>query len=161
MTLVVPFDGSDLAVTALARAAQFGAVLDEDVLAVSVLPRGNVEYARERGWIGPDELYDHDAVVATLRERVLDVCPSATFRHETVDRNSPTGTISNRLRRVARTANASMVFVGSENAGRIVSALSSVGASVAAEETYDVVIVRHTTPSKVAALREAAATDEG
>ena len=144
MTLVVPFDGSDLSRAALVRARQFASVFEENVIAISVIPRGNTDYARERGWIGPTERYDHDAVLETLRESAAECCPSAEFRHDTVDRNSPRGTISNCLRRMARDADASMVFIGSENAGRIVSALSSVGASVAAEDAYDVVIVRHT-----------------
>jgi len=41
MTLVVPFDGSDLAEAALVRATEFGSVFDEDVLAISVIPKGN------------------------------------------------------------------------------------------------------------------------
>jgi len=40
MTLVVPFDGSELAEAALVRATEFGNVLEEDVLAVSVIPKG-------------------------------------------------------------------------------------------------------------------------
>ncbi|MFB6120412.1 MAG: universal stress protein [Halobacteriaceae archaeon] len=154
MTLVVPFDGSDLSAAALRRAAAFRTVFEKRVLAVSVIPAGNADYARERGWLGPAERYDLSDVVATLRQQVQSHCPSADFRHETVDRNSPTGTISNRLRRIAREADASMVFVGSENAGRVVRSLSSVGASVASDDTYDVVIVRHTNPSTLVGRRD-------
>mgnify|MGYP003836178145 CR=1 FL=1 len=39
MTILVPFDGSDLAEAALIRATQFGNLFDEDVLAVSVIPK--------------------------------------------------------------------------------------------------------------------------
>ncbi|MFC3958168.1 universal stress protein [Halovivax cerinus] len=155
MTLVVPFDGSELAEAALVRATEFGTVFDEDVLAVSVVPNGNADYARERGWIDPDEDFDREAVVSTLHRQVTDLCPSADFRHKLVDRYAPTGSIANRLRAVARDEDASMVFIGSENAGHLVTAVSSVGGTVATDASYDVVIVRHRRPTKIATLRDA------
>src|SRR6056297_1158748 len=100
MTLVVPFDGSDLAEAALVRATEFGSVFDEDVLAVSVIPNGNRDYARERDWIEQDEEFDLESVVSTLHKQVTDLCPSADFRHKVVDRYAPSGTISKRLREV-------------------------------------------------------------
>ncbi|WP_049929061.1 universal stress protein [Halopiger goleimassiliensis] len=153
MTFVVPFDGSDLAEAALVRAAEFSDALEEPVLAVSVIPEGNAEYARERGWIGPEEAYDLEAVVATLHRQVTDLHPAANFRHALVDRYAPSGTISKRIRQLAREVDASMVVVGSENAGRVVNAMATVGTSVAADEAYDVVIVRHRRPSKIASVR--------
>jgi hypothetical protein len=48
-----------------------------------------------------------------------------------------------------------MVFLGSENAGHIVTSVNSVGASVAAEDSYDVVIVRDRSPAKIAKLKNA------
>jgi hypothetical protein len=48
-----------------------------------------------------------------------------------------------------------MVFLGSENAGHLVSSVSSVGPSVAADDAYDVVIVRHRSPAKIAKLQNA------
>ena len=155
MTLVVPFDGSDLAEAALVRATEFGSVFDEDVLAVSVIPKGNKDYAREHGWIGQDEEFDLESVVSTLHEQVVNLCPSADFRHKVVDRYVRSGSISKRLRKVAREEDASMVFLGSENAGHLVSAVSSVGSSVAADEAYDVVIVRDRSPAKIAKLQNA------
>jgi len=155
MTLVVPFDGSDLAEAALVRATEFGSVFDEDVLAISVIPKGNNDYAREHGWIGQDEEFDLESVVSTLHEQVVNLCPSADFRHKVVDRYAPSGSISKRLRKVAREEDASMVFLGSENAGHLVSAVSSVGSSVAADEAYDVVIVRDRSPAKIAKLQNA------
>jgi nucleotide-binding universal stress UspA family protein len=154
VTLVVPFDGSDLAEAALVRAAEFGAVLDEEVLAVSVIPRGNADYARKRGWIESDEAFDTDAVVSKLRDRVTDTCPDAEFRHELVDRYAPSGTISKRVRKVADEVDAAMVFLGSENAGRMVTSVSSVGGGIASDAGYDVVIVRHRRPSPIPELRE-------
>jgi len=154
MTFVVPFDGSELAAAALVRAVEFGGVLDERVLTVSVIPDGNAAYAQERGWLEADEPFDREAVVATLQEDVTALAPNAEFRYETVGRRATAGTIASRLRGIAREVDASMVFVGSENAGRLVSSLSSVGGTVAADDAYDVVIVRNRTPSKVPRVAE-------
>ena len=155
MTLVVPFDGSELAEAALVRATEFGNVFDEDVLAVSVIPKGNTDYAREHDWIGQNEDFDLEAVVSTLHEQVTDLSPSADFRHKVVDRYAPSGSIAKRLRNVARDEDASMVFIGSENAGHLVSAVSSVGSTVATGEAYDVVIVRDRSPAKIAKVKNA------
>lgn len=161
MTLVVPFDGSELAEAALVRATEFGIVFDEDVLAVTVIPRGNPDYARERGWIGPSQSFDMEAVVSTVHEQVTDLCPSADFRHKTVDRYAPTGTIAKRVRKIAQKVDASMVFIGSDNAGHLVSTISSVGRSIAIDDEYDVVIVRDRTPAKISKLRNASPHDKG
>lgn len=155
MTFVVPFDGSELAEAALVRASEFGRVLGERVAAVVVIPEGNAEYARERGWIGADEPFDGEAVVSSLRDRVAGVVPTADFTHVVVDTYAPTGTVAKRIRSVAAGEDASMVFVGSENAGQVVTSVSSVGGAVSSEGEYDVVIVRNRTPSKVARIREA------
>jgi nucleotide-binding universal stress UspA family protein len=156
MTLVVPFDGSKLAETALVRATEFSAVFDEDVIAVTVIPKNDTSYARKKGWIGPEESFDLDAIVRGLSERVRDLCPSADFRHEVVGRYTSHGAIGNTLRQVAREERASMVFIGSENAGHLVTSVSSVGSNVAAEDFYDVVIIRHQQPARIEKLREAA-----
>ncbi len=155
MTLVVPFDGSELAEAALVRATEFGTVFDGDVLAVSVIPGDNVDYAGERGWIGPDEPFDLASIVSSLYKRVTDPCPSADFRHEVVDRYAPSGEISTRVRKMAREEDASMVFIGSENAGHLVTAISSVGGAIATDNAYDVVIVRHRGPARIAKLENA------
>ncbi|WP_338738026.1 universal stress protein [Haloplanus salilacus] len=156
MAFVVPFDGSELAKTALVRAVEFGRVLDERVIAISVIPEGNASYARERGWIDRDAPFDLDAAVGTLHESVAAHAPNAEFRYAVVGRHATSGTIASRIRRMAKEADASMVFVGSENAGHVVSSLSSVGDTVAADDTYDVVIVRNRTPSTIDALDAAA-----
>ncbi len=44
------------------------------------------------------------------------------------------------------------MFLGSDNVSRIVTPLTSVGVHVAAEESYDVFIVRRPTPSNLEAL---------
>lgn len=146
MTLVVPFDGSELSESALRRAVEFGDVFDEEVIAVTVVPDSNTSYARERGWLDGDEPFDRQTVVSRLSGHVESIAPDATHRHVLVDRYAPAGTISNRLRRVAWDVDATMVFVGSDNAGQIIQSISSVGTNVATDSAYDVVIVRNPTP---------------
>lgn len=155
MTLIVPFDGSELAETALVRASEFGTVFEEPVLAVTVIRDENGEYAREQGWIDHDEDFDLDVIVGRVNDQVNDLAPSADYRHQLVDRYAPSGSIALRIRRVAREQDASMVFLGSANAGHLVVGVSSVARSVAADDAYDVVIVRHRRPAKIAKLKEA------
>ena len=155
MTLVVPFDASDLSETALVRAAEFGVVFNEEVVAVSVIPKDDTSYARERGWLGPEEPFDLQSVVATLKAEVTNLAPSADFRYKVVGRYASSGAIGNKLREMAVDERASMVFIGSENAGHLVTSVSSVGSTVAAEDFYDVVIVRHAQTARIEKLREA------
>jgi nucleotide-binding universal stress UspA family protein len=160
MTLVVPFDGSDLAEAALVRATEFGVVFDEPVLTVTVIRDENTDDARTHGWLEPDEAFDLDVITDRLRDQVTALAPNATFRYQIVDRYAPTGTVASRIRRVAREEDASIVFLGSENAGHLVVGLSSVGRSVAADHAYDIVIVRHRRPTKIAALKDASPHNE-
>ena len=155
MTLLVPFDGSELAEAALVRAMEFSTVFDEDVLAVSVIPKGNTSYARERDWLDDEEPFSMQTIVSNLHEQVVGLAPSANFRHKTVDKYAPSGSISTAIRKVAKQEDVSMVFLGSDNAGHLVTSVSSVGGNVASDEAYDVVIVRQRTPAKIAKLRNA------
>lgn len=141
MSFVVPFDGSSLAGAALRRATSLADLVDTRVVAVSVVPQ-NAAYARERGWIGPDEPFSASAIVDRLREQVGDVAPDAEFRHVTVDKYARSGTIAKAIRRLAVEERASVVFVGSDDAGHLVTSIASVGANVAADSRYDVHIVR-------------------
>jgi nucleotide-binding universal stress UspA family protein len=159
MTLVVPFDGSELSKTALVRAAQFETVFDQPVVAVSVVPRNNTSYAREHGWIEPNQPFDGEAVVEGLRESVAEVAPDAEFHHISVGRSSPSGTIANKIRKFARDNDASIVFVGSKNAGRIASSLS-VGSSVSSDRSYDTMIISHARPIQIPELEAAIPTEE-
>ncbi|MEE6209584.1 universal stress protein [Salarchaeum sp. III] len=155
MPFVVPFDGSRLSVAALvnARVHQVGfdnlpqdvrglASREEppDITAVSVVPR-RASYAREKDWLDDDEPFDPEAVVEHLRERVAEIAPSADFAYEYTDTTSA-GAIGQQLRRKARKLDATTVFVGSENAGRIVTPVMSVGSRVSNEQDYNVVLVR-------------------
>jgi nucleotide-binding universal stress UspA family protein len=153
MTLIVPFDGSKLSEAALIRAVQFQTVLEEDVVVVSVIPRNNTEYARERGWIDETEPFDAETVVSYLERTVVERAPEATFQQIFVDRHAPRGTISNRIRRFARDHDASIVFVGSDNAGRMVRGIT-VGASVAGDRSYDTMIISNEILPEIEKLEE-------
>jgi nucleotide-binding universal stress UspA family protein len=144
MTILVPFDGSDLSESALVRATALGEAFDESVLAVTIIPQHNAEYARERGWLGPDEECDHQMVVSRIHERVTDIAPSADFQHRTVGRYASAGSIATQLRKTAKDTDATLVAIGSDNAGHMVSSIHSVGSTVAADDMFDVLIVRQT-----------------
>jgi len=121
MSLLVPFDGSKLATKALERADAFGDLLDEAVIVLTVIP-DDAEYARERGWITQGEPFDPDAIATGMQTRAEEVAPEATVRIERVSSDEPTATsttnVVREIRRIAGEIEASVVFIGSENAGR-------------------------------------------
>jgi len=144
MTIVVPFDGGELSRAALRRGGELGRALDQQVVAVSVIPVSNEVYARERGWIDETDTFDSETIVSSLSEQVYALAPEVTFEYEVVGRYAQPGEIASKLRRTAREKNADLVVLGSDNAGHIVTSVSSVASPVAADDAYDVLIVRHT-----------------
>jgi hypothetical protein len=145
MTFVVPFDGSDLAEAALTKAKLYAIALDElsridtedlfpggapELVAVCVVPE-SARYARKKGWIDEGEEFRARTVAERLHERVTDIAPSANFQTVRVDRD------------------ATDLFIGSENAGRIVTPVTSVGRGVATDDRFDVHIVRRKLPPKL------------
>jgi len=157
MTFVVPFDGSTLSEAALARAVEYGDALGQEVVAVSVVPERK-RFAREKGWIGEGESFDVDAAVETLRERVADVAPDVAFEAERIREYPPPEELADRVEQLALAHDPTVLFVGSENVGRIVTPLASVGAQVSDDPTYDVYLVRSAEPRAIAGL-DAAADD--
>lgn len=151
MTLLVPFDGSDLSKAALVRAAQFDGLLEEGVIVITVIPKKNAKYARERGWIDETDPFDTEQIVSTLRSAVADIAPDAEFRYEFVDRYAPSGGIARVLRRFARDNDTSIAFIGSENAGRIVTGFT-VGSVVSTDRNYDTMIVNSVRPKPIGTL---------
>ncbi|ARS90406.1 universal stress protein [Natrarchaeobaculum aegyptiacum] len=145
MTLLVPYDGSALAREALEKAATFGELLDEEVVVLTVIP-DDAEYARERNWITQGEPFDPDTIAAGLQTRADEVAPETTFRTKRVSSDEPTATATTQvvreIRRVAAEIEASVVFIGSENAGSVIAPQSSVGSPVAKGQRYDVYVVR-------------------
>lgn len=150
MAVLVPFDASTLSRSALRRAATLADAREEALVAATVVPRNNEEYAREKGWLGPDEEVADDDAGGLVRDRLgVDVralAPDAEFRVVTADRSATPGTISNRLRALALDIGASTVVVGSASAGHFATSLSSVGGGVATDRRYDVFIVRREDP---------------
>lgn len=146
MTLLVPFDGSDLSEAALDRATEFATFRDEAVLAVTVVPE-DPEYALSRNWVDPSEPFDPEALAQRFRDRVAELAPSASFRHETPENISSMASITTdvirTIRAVAHEVDASVIFIGSENAGRVSTPITSVGAPVSEDPSYDVYIIRH------------------
>ncbi|MBX0287765.1 universal stress protein [Haloarcula salinisoli] len=146
MTLLVPFDGSALSEAALERATEFAEFTGEDVLVLTVVP-DEPEYALSRNWLDANDPFDPDAIAERLRERVADIAPGADFRYEIPEDVSSmascTTDVIRTIRTVAHEVGASIVFIGSENAGRVSSPVSSVGAPVSEDPGYDVYITRH------------------
>lgn len=148
MTLLVPFDGSPLAEAALDRAREFGALLEQEVVVLAAIPH-DAEYAAERGWIDEHESFEPELFTLELRDRAAEIAPEATFRSEEPtdpDEESLSSTrlnIVRTIRTVAAELDADIVFIGSENAGRVARPLTSVGAPVSNDPRYDVHIVRH------------------
>lgn len=140
MSYLVAFDGTDLSTNALRRAVAFAETNDERLVIVSVLPTDR-SLAEQYGLVEGDE-YDPEAAAERLRETALEVAPDAEFRAEHVDRYAGKGQIATKIRRMARRDGADVVFIGSDNAGRIVKPITSVGDSVASGLEYDVFIVR-------------------
>lgn len=146
MVLLVPYDGSDLSTAALRRAAEFSEYTGEPVLALSIVPQ-EPDYAIERGWIDADDSYDPESIAEEMREKVEAVVPDAEFRTEIPEDVSSMASVTTdvvrTIRQVAHEVDASIVFIGSENAGRVSTPVSSVGAPVSEDPDYDVHIVRH------------------
>lgn len=160
MTFVIPFDGSELAEAAVMRAVEFASIFEEPVVAVSVVPRDNTAYARDKGWIGPTEPFDLEAVLATLRDQVSAISDDVAFESIVVDRYAPPGVIARRIRSFASEVDATLVFIGSENAGRLITSVHSVGGGVAAGSGYDVVLVRQRGPLAIERLAAASPFDD-
>ena len=146
MTLLVPFDGSDLAEAALRRAREFASYRDEDVVALTVVPEDE-SFAEERGWIGAGEPYDPEEVCTEFELRVAEIDDDVRFRCEhPPPTEHPTATtidnVTQTIRQVAAELDVSIIFVGSENAGRVSMPVTSVGGPLSTDAKYDVHIVR-------------------
>lgn len=140
MTYLVAFDGTDRSETALSRAVEFADSADERLVVVSVLPTDE-DLAAEYGLVEGDT-YDPVDAAQRLRTRVENIAADAEFRTESVDAYAGKGRIATEIREVARELDADVVFVGSDNAGRVVQPVTSVGGAVASGTDYDVFIVR-------------------
>ena len=146
MTLLVPYDGSALATAALERAAEFGE--ESAITVVTVIPDDR-QFALERDWIDEVESYDPAAIEEEFAAEITALAPEATFRVERPNSPAPAvatvhDEIARTIRMVAHEVGAEIVFVGSDNAGRVSTPVTSVGSPVSKDPDYDVHIVRHT-----------------
>ncbi|QDX41254.1 universal stress protein [Salarchaeum sp. JOR-1] len=139
MTFLVAYDDSPLSRAALDRAVEFAG--EQKVVVVTAIPRSPA-YARANDWLDDDEAFDMDATEAMLRERVQERQPSVSFEPVRLEAAPPPATIGLAVRKAARQFDADVVFVGSRNAGRLVTNIVSVGQNVATDASYDVHIVR-------------------
>ncbi|MCD2202580.1 universal stress protein [Halobacterium sp. KA-6] len=142
MTYVVAFDDSPLSQAALGRAVAFAKATNESVVAVAAIPRDSAA-ARERGWLSGDETFSVERVAENLTDHVTDVDPDVEFDYRVVDKYAPRGRVSREVRELAVEHDATVVFIGSDNAGRMVGGITSIGQNVSADDRYDVHIVRH------------------
>ncbi|MFD1562645.1 universal stress protein [Haloarchaeobius amylolyticus] len=148
MTFLVSYDESYLADAALTRATEYADALDEDVVAVAVIPEDDERYAREKNWLEKDEEFDVQTIASFIHEQVVNIAPEASFRYERSPTSASSG-IATELQRVADDERPSVVFLGSDNAGQIVTPVTSVAGNVAEDATYDVHIVRYFSPTAV------------
>lgn len=145
MTILAPYDGSALSRTAVSRAAEFADFRDEEALVLTVIPDDEA-FARQRGWIAEGDEYDPTAVEARFESEVADIAPEATFRTEQPDSPPPAAAardnVARTIRAVAGEIDASILFIGSDNAGRVSTPADSVGSPISTDADYDVHIVR-------------------
>lgn len=141
MTILVPFDGSAFSTTALARAAALAKHTGATLATVTVVPGGR-EYACERGWIDEDEPLDRALVEERVREKVGSIAPAATVRFEHAGQRPTTALIARRLRDAAREIEATLVVIGSENAGRTARPARSVTGAFTHRTDCDLYLVR-------------------
>lgn len=141
MTVMVAFDGSALSEAALRRGAELGDTLDTPLVATSVVPTDPL-YARKQGWVMPEATYDPETQAESLASRVAELAPEASFNLETLGHDVGPRDVAKQLRATAYDMDAEVVVLGSENAGRVVSPVSSVADTVVSSVLYDVYIVR-------------------
>jgi nucleotide-binding universal stress UspA family protein len=152
MTLLVPYDGSALSKTALSRGQTFAEYTGDDLLALVVIP-DEPGYAHRHGWLEPEDTFDVGVVERKLTQEIGDVAPAADVRAAFVENTEPTAdtttVVVRTIKEVAGGVGARIVFVGSQNAGKVTRPLASIGGTVADDARYDVHIVRHPDPEFV------------
>lgn len=145
MTFLVAYDGSPLAKSALRRALEFGAAAESSVRVITVVPRDG-DLARGRGWLESGVEFDASSIERRITMEVQDIAPDTELHCEFVEKHAARGRITRLIRSTAEELDVDVLFVGSESAGRFVSALSSVGQGVAYGE-YDLHVVRRPHPT--------------
>ena len=137
MVFLVQFDGSGPARTALERAVDYGRAMNEDVLAVALLPTGS-DVAHRRTWIESDEDFAAESAVHALRRKIEEATDDTELVFEDATPQSPEGGLSPDVRRIASEVDASVVFLGGDGDGALEVELDG----QAAGEDFDVHVVR-------------------
>lgn len=151
MTFAVPFDGSRLSEAALGRADEYARALGETVTVLSVVSI-EATYAMEKGWIDSRAAFDIEGVARRLWAQARELVPDVDFEYHLVGPRPPSGEVAKGIKTVLGRVAPAVVFLGSDNAGRIVTPISSVGGSVSSSQNYDVYLVRNPKPSEITAL---------
>lgn len=141
MSILVPFDGSPHARLALERGADLAGRYDAPLLAVTVVHKG-VDDPVNLGWLEAGERFDPDRAASRLSGAIREIAPRADFHALRENARLPHGAVAKRIRRFAHRNDVDVVVIGSENAGRIFTPVSSVGGGVATDRSYDVLLVR-------------------
>jgi nucleotide-binding universal stress UspA family protein len=118
MVFLVPFDGSGPARTALDRAVTYGRALDQDVLAVALMPTG-ADFAPRRTWIEPDDDFAAESALHDLRRKIEEATDDAELNFTDATAQSPEGGVSSQVRRIADEVDASVVFLGGDAEGEL------------------------------------------
>ena len=142
-TYLVAYDGGARSRAALRRAATFANRGEARLVVVSVLPT-DASLAETYDLV-EDGSYDPGAAADRLRASVEEVAPEAAFRVERVDAYAGKGRLADAISRAAREEDADVVFLGSDDPGRVVRPVARVdGSDADGDEAadYDVFVVR-------------------
>jgi nucleotide-binding universal stress UspA family protein len=140
MVFLVPYDGSTVSEAALDRAVEHGAALDEQVVAVSLIPTGS-EYAERRKWIEPDEEFAVESARKELKRKIVETTDQSERPLVGMGASSPGNGVTDRIRRVAIEVDASVLFVGT-NSDSAEDRLTTPFGTVSQDREYDVHLVR-------------------
>ena len=133
VTYLVAFDDKPLARGALRKAVEYAEPTNHDVVAVTVIPEGDIGYYLDKRWIGTTRETKRSSVMSgataqairtTLAGRVATIAPDARFDPIVADLPAvSTQGIAMELRAAIAEHHASDVFVGARDPERLVSAL--------------------------------------
>ena len=140
MVFLVPYDGSSVSEAALKRAVEHGAALDEEVVAVSLIPTGS-EYAERRKWIEPQDEFAVESARSELKRKIAETTDQSERSILGSGASSPGDGVTDRIRRVASEVGASILFVGT-SAESADQRLTTPFGTVDQKGEYDVHLVR-------------------
>lgn len=140
MVFLVPYDGSAVSEAALTRAVEHGQAMDQQVVAVSLVPTGSA-YAERRKWIEPDEEFALDAARNELKRKIEETTDETERNYEGSSATAPNDGVAERIRQVAADVGASVLYVGTRQNGSAEGVETPFG-SIAQDGEYDVHIVR-------------------